>query len=245
VKYIYKLQRFLACLIIRRKKPFTLQEPIVTFTFDDAPNSAFKNGAEILKKYGFRGTYFVSLGLADSNRPDGPYFDVSNLSGVVKDGGELGCHTYDHIHLYKSGVSTIKNDLKKNQERIDQLIPGYRFSSFAYPYGEQTITSKRIILEEYKCARSIHPGINLRYADLNNLKAQELKDDIKLTLIYSVIEETIRSKGWLVFYTHDIENNPSNWGCSPEYFEMIVKHCADRKLKGYTIEKVMKMFPGN
>jgi len=240
---LHKIQRYLACILIQQKKELNLSEPVISFTFDDAPNSAFLNGASILKKYGFQGTYFVSLGLAEKERPGGAYFDVNHLKKVVEEGGELGCHTYNHIHLYTSGQAQIKADLRKNEEKIRELIPGYRFVSFAYPFGEQTLASKMLIRDRYKCARSIHSGINTRRADLNNLKAMQLYEDMDYENAISLIEKTIESKGWLVFFTHDVQKNPSLWGCSPEYFERVVKYCSERKLKACTIAKVMEMIP--
>jgi peptidoglycan/xylan/chitin deacetylase (PgdA/CDA1 family) len=240
---LYKIQRYLACLFVQRKKELNLSEAVISFTFDDAPDSAFLNGATILKKYGFQGTYFVSLGLAEKERPGGAYFDVNHLKKVVEDGGELGCHTYDHIHLYTSGRNELKADLRKNEEKIKELIPGYRFVSFAYPFGEQTLGSKMLIRDRYKCARSIRSGINTRYADLNNLKALQLYEGMRLDRAFAFIDKTIESKGWLVFFTHDVQKNPSLWGCTPEYFERIVKYCSERKLKACTIAKVVEMIP--
>ncbi len=239
----FKIQRYLACLLVQQKKFLKLSEPVISFTFDDAPNSAFMNGAEILKKYGFRGTYFISLGLAEQNRPEGACFDIKHLTDVVEDGGELGCHTYNHIHFYKSRLSKIREDLKKNQDKINELIPGYRFTSFAYPYGEQTLESKKLVREIYDSARSINRGINYKCTDLNNLQAVQLDEHMDPQKVFDFIEQAIRTKGWLVFYTHDVQKNPSSWGCTPEYFEAIVKYCYNRNIKAFTIEKVIKMFP--
>jgi peptidoglycan/xylan/chitin deacetylase (PgdA/CDA1 family) len=39
--------------------------PIVSFTFDDAPDSAAGEGAELLEKHGGRGTFYLAGSLID------------------------------------------------------------------------------------------------------------------------------------------------------------------------------------
>ncbi|MBA3706807.1 MAG: polysaccharide deacetylase family protein, partial [Bacteroidetes bacterium] len=90
----FKIKRAIACLLIQQKNKLDLSEPIVSFTFDDVENSAFTNGASILKKYGYHGTYYISLGLSYKNESRNGIFDSDLLEGIVNDGGELACHTY-------------------------------------------------------------------------------------------------------------------------------------------------------
>jgi peptidoglycan/xylan/chitin deacetylase (PgdA/CDA1 family) len=239
----YKIIRAISCLLIQKKIKITRTAPLISYTFDDAPNSAFTNGKNILKKYGYNGTYYISLGLLDKNRPDGGYFDVNHLREVVQDGGELACHTFNHIHLYHSSKEEILLDLKKNDQSINEIIPGYVFKNFSYPYGEQNIHSKIIIRKKFKSARSIKGGINTGSTDLNNLKSQALGNGDSLEKIYHIIDETIRTNGWLIFFTHDIQSDPSEWGCSPEYFEAVVKYCFEKGIETKTIAEVLKNVP--
>ncbi len=37
--------------------------PLVSFTFDDVPASAYVNGAAILERYGMRGTFYIAAGI--------------------------------------------------------------------------------------------------------------------------------------------------------------------------------------
>src|SRR5262245_55669942 len=45
-------------------KPFRMRNdrPLVSFTFDDVPDSAYTNGARILEDFGARGTFYVAAG---------------------------------------------------------------------------------------------------------------------------------------------------------------------------------------
>lgn len=169
-----KILRSISKKLINKKIPLNLSEPIISFTFDDAPDSAFTTGSGILKKFGYSGTYYVALGLFDKYRSDGSGFNSRHLNEVIKDGGELACHTYDHIRFYDSDGNHIKANLEKNQEKINELIPDYKFTNFSYPYGEQTITARRVVRDKFLTARGVNSGINHGDIDLLDLKAHQL-----------------------------------------------------------------------
>jgi peptidoglycan/xylan/chitin deacetylase (PgdA/CDA1 family) len=233
----FKIKRVIACLLVNEKKTLQLKEPLISFSFDDAPNSAFVAGRRILNKYGYKGTYYISLGIRQQNDPRQGYFDTAHLKEVVADGGELACHTYSHIHFYTSSGDLVRKDLEENQRKLNEFIPGYRFSNFSYPYGEQTISGKILVRSIFRSARSVKAGINFNPVDLNNLRALQLEKGLSLEKAFAYIEQTIAQKGWLIFYSHDIQEDCSRWGCTPSYFEEIVKYCSLRKLNVRTIEK--------
>ncbi len=237
MKWIDKLRRIIACRLVRQQRNIDFSEPMFSFSFDDAPNSAFVTAREILKKYGYAGTYYISLGLFKDDQPDIAYFDREHLRKVIDEGGELGCHTYNHIHFYSATEDEIGSDLDENQDQLRQIIPDYLFSNFSYPYGEQTIRSKMLIRSRFSSARSVKTGINRNPVDLNNLKSMQLDQELTLDTAIAFIEKTIRQKGWLIFYTHDVQDDCSPLGYKPAYFESIVKYCFDRKLRVVTIEK--------
>jgi peptidoglycan/xylan/chitin deacetylase (PgdA/CDA1 family) len=242
MKYFNKFRRKIACLFIRKFRSLDLEEAVISFSFDDAPESAFRNGRSLLNKFGYQGTYFISLSIAEKTNPEGPYFNTDQLAEVVAEGGELGCHTYSHLHLYQSDRESLKADLKKNQDRINDILPGYHFRNFAYPWGEQSISTKKVIREQFISARSVNGGLNASDADLNNLWANQLCDNLPLNQVYALVDEAIRTKGWLIFYTHDVQEYPSQWGCSPQYFENVLAYCISRKVKVQTIGKAVEKF---
>ncbi len=38
------------------------------------------------------------------------------------------------------------------------------------------------------------------------------------------IDDLNADPGWLVFYTHDVSDTPTEFGCKPETFERLVSH---------------------
>jgi hypothetical protein len=60
--------------------------------------------------------------------------------------------------------------------------------------------------------------------DLNLLRANSLySSSFDLDSIDRLIKENGRRRGWLIFYTHDISEQPSAFGCRPGEFESVVK----------------------
>src|SRR2546422_6309977 len=88
--------------------------PLVSFTFDDFPRSALRCGGAILKKYGFRGTYYAALGLMGQHAPVGEIFSLQDLRDLLAEGHELGCHTYGHCHSWNTSASAFERSVLEN-----------------------------------------------------------------------------------------------------------------------------------
>jgi peptidoglycan/xylan/chitin deacetylase (PgdA/CDA1 family) len=210
---------------------------IVSFTFDDCPESAFVNGARILESYGLRGTFYTSMRFEGDQLDGRMLFTAKQLHQIYNKGHEVGCHTYDHINCFNSSEVSIRNNCQKNQKRIKDLI-GAPCKSFSYPYGDFDLSAKRLIGEMYRCARTVKPGLNCSQIDLNALKSVPIFEIIGEKNIFKWIDKLDAIGGWLIFYTHDIENNPSQYGCSVELFQKTVAECSKR---GYLIMPVKKV----
>lgn len=239
MKLFYKIKRSIACTFVNKRVPLNLPEALISFSFDDIPDSAITNGARILHKYGYNATYYISLNLKANNDSSKTYFDHSRLQQIVSCGHELACHTADHIRFYNSNRKEIIHNLKKNQRKLNELIPGYKFENFSYPAGEQTFRSKLVLKKEYRSARGVSAGMHIKSVDMYNLFANELAGYITLKEVFALIDEAIKNKAWLIFYTHEVEDNPSDVGCTPEFFERVVKYCYEKKLEVCTIKEAI------
>jgi hypothetical protein len=56
-------------------------------------------------------------------------------------------------------------------------------------------------------------------------------------LVKSGIQFTIKEKGWTIFYTHDVIDNPSLFGCTPKFLEDVVKMSVDSGAKIVTFKE--------
>jgi len=202
------------------------ERKIVSFTFDDVPKSTFENAVPILDKYKVSGTFYIALSLMEGISEKNLY-SRENLLKCIESGHELACHSFGHIHFFQTADSGfIKEDLKKNRSTLESLDLNASFENFSYPYGEQTIVSKRIVSRIYKSCRGTDNGINSGKVDLNSLKGIKLYENRNSKeKIDHLLKEFDRTGGWLVFYTHDVQENYTSVGCSPEYFEYVIKKC--------------------
>ena len=222
-----------------------LDEAIVSFTFDDVPQCGFENGVQILSKYGFSGTFYVALGFME-NQNEEIFFRKSTLLDAVANHHEIGCHTYSHLEFYDTDYLGGIADLTRNQNEFYGLIPGYKLENFSYPFGHQTFSARKIVRARFRTARGNDYGINLRKIDLNNLRTIRLYEQ-KYTekAIRRIIDKAVKLKAWLIFYTHDIQARYSKQGCTPAFFESVVKKCHDENIRVLPVGDVVNTIVKN
>ena len=73
-QHLGSLRRRALCSLYRRTMPLGNAGPIVSFTFDDFPRSAYSVGGAMLEKFGARGTYYVTAGLMNVSNELGELF---------------------------------------------------------------------------------------------------------------------------------------------------------------------------
>lgn len=223
--YVLKRMRWRALEAFgRRNMPLNPSEPIVSFTFDDFPQSAFRIGGSILKSYGVYGTYYASMGLMNRTNNLGRLFDESDIEGLLRDGHELGSHTLDHNSLRLISLGDFKSNVLKGIEAIEQLAGKELPRLFSYPYGRASFITKRSLGRLFLCCRGIIPGINKSPVDLNLLRGNSLYSCCAdLEAIGRLFDANQEYKGWLIFYTHDISEAPSPFGCTPGYLRRVIE----------------------
>ena len=231
------------------KNLFEMQSdtPLISFTFDDFPQTSLSIGAQILNNYDFKGTYYTALGLRDTTSVLGKICSTEDIKKAAADGHELGCHTYSHVDTWKEKSNEFESSLIDNQREIKEILPGYEFKSFAYPKGNCTPATKLIAEKYYACSRGGRgQTYNCRSVDLNNLKAYFLEKRLgyNINAVSEVIDNTCRERGWLIFGTHEICDDPSAYGYSTEYFEKVVDYTHRSGAKVLTVSKAYEYLIG-
>jgi glycosyltransferase involved in cell wall biosynthesis/peptidoglycan/xylan/chitin deacetylase (PgdA/CDA1 family) len=221
-------RRRAAELLFRRPLSISPEQPLISFTFDDFPRSAFLVGGAILKGLGLTGTYYTSLGLLGRDTPTGRMFEAQDLTSLVEQGHELGCHTFSHCDSWDTGASAFEQSIIENGVALSQLIPGMEFKSFSYPISLPRPETKRRTAHYFQCCRAGGQTSNVGKADANQLAAYFLeKSRNNIQAIKDLIDHNRKVRGWLIFATHDISDNPTAFGCSPQFFEQVVQYAVD------------------
>jgi peptidoglycan/xylan/chitin deacetylase (PgdA/CDA1 family) len=213
---------------------------VVSFTFDDFPESAAKNGSRVLESYDLCGTFYASFGLAGTSWNSERYFTNEEMVEVYKRGHEIGCHTYDHTNCYQASKGSIAANCKKNQTFIKDFAD-ISMTSFAYPYGDFDTTAKNAIENIYASARTTKPGINVAQTDLYALKSVPFYQIQGKNYIVNWLDKLDCSGGWLIFFTHDVQPNPSVFGCSEEFLKSVVEECVKRGFLIMPVKDVLQL----
>jgi peptidoglycan/xylan/chitin deacetylase (PgdA/CDA1 family) len=240
--YLGKAQRRIPMAVTRAlfTRPLAVRAgfPIISFTFDDFPRSAFLEGGSILRRYGILGTYYVSMGLMGSHSPVGPIFHIEDLKEIAHLGNELGCHTYGHCHSWNTPADVYQKAILENRQALNELLPGTSLQTFSYPFSGPRPAVKRVAGSHFECCRGggLKPGhyffrhsaggqtFNSAITDLNLLCAYFLeKSRGNPEAVKSLIRHNANARGWLIFATHDVCSMPSPFGCTPDFFEQVVQ----------------------
>lgn len=227
-----------ASLVFRRPFLINPQQPLISFTFDDFPRSALLAGGAILNRLGLAGTYYVSLGLVGKTEPSGDMFVADDLERIFEQGHELGCHTFSHCDSWQTETQRFEESIIKNRDTLSRLHPGTEFKTFSYPISLPRPLTKARTAKHFLCCRGGGQTLNIGMADLNQLSAYFLeKSRDRIEDIKKLIDSNQQARGWLIFGTHDISNNPSPFGCTPDFFEAVVRYAIG---SGASIVSVVK-----
>jgi len=210
----------------------------ISFTFDDFPKSASTTALDILNKYEAKGTYYTSYLNRDKVLFGKKLYSGSDLIRVQEDGHEIGCHTYDHIDCKKENYFKVKNSISENDKHLRTIINDLEFKSFSFPFGRYDFLSKTIVNKRFLTGRTTKSGINHGLVDVCLLKANQLySNTIPFQKCFDLIDLNKKKNGWLIFYTHEVEEEPTQFGCTPEYFEKVVNYAVKSNAKIYSVSE--------
>jgi len=218
-------RRNIGKMMFRRPIAIETERPLISFSFDDFPRTALLNGGRILAKHGAAGTYYTSLGLLGMDGPSGPHFTRKDLDAVLAEGHELGCHTFAHLHSWDTRTGDFENSVIENRNALAKLVPGAEFRTFSFPIAEPRPLTKRKTARHFLCCRGGGQTLNSGTADRDRLSAFFLeKSRDNIDAVKRLIDRNRIERGWLIFATHDVAENPGPYGCTPRFFEDVVEY---------------------
>lgn len=223
-----RIARKLGALTMRRVSAIW-PHGVVSFTFDDFPKSALSVGGAVLERHGVRGTYYTAFSLAGAQGAPGAMFDIDDVRMAHAQGHEIACHTYTHVNCADADTAQLRSEIKANAAAAASVIEGLPLANFSYPFGGISRQARRALGPRFSCCRGIQPGINEGVPDYAELRANKiyasLFDERQLR---DIIDRNRSTGGWLIFYTHDVAEAPSAYGCTSDQLESIVTYAASR-----------------
>lgn len=240
-RIVNKLSNIVSLHLFKEKRYLKQCSKVVTFTFDDFPKTAVENGAEILESYGKKGTFYASLSLCSRNTGHYKIADIKDIENLNRKGHEIGCHTFSHLDCLVNSHENILKDCRNNKSIADNEL-GIKLFSFSYPYGNITPFIKKIIAKEYDTKRTIASGINFNPIDISALKSIPLYQKYGFETCLEWLKILEKKDGWLIFYTHDVTEKSSQFGCSKELLEKVINKCVEQNFKILTVHETFKNF---
>jgi peptidoglycan/xylan/chitin deacetylase (PgdA/CDA1 family) len=236
-----KIRSHLLSTMYRRPAAIGNFGPVVTFTFDDFPQSALTVGAAIIESFKARATYYVSMGLMNAKNDLGPQFCSNDLHALVERGHEVALHGFGHLSARKTPVKQFIADIDRGEATLQQFLNAGVSRNFAYPYGHATLSAKRRLGPRMSSSRGTIAGLNGPEVDLNLLRANHLYGDInELDQARDLISENARRSSWLIFYSHDVAQQPSRFGCTPSLLQKTVQFAAEQGATILTVADVVR-----
>jgi len=189
-----------------------------------------------MMQYGLRATYYAAFGLMGRDAPPNGGFLFEDIKEILEQGHELGCHTFAHCDSMKTSPPKFEESILKNKEALAALVPGATFRTLSYPISVPRLGTKRRASRFFHCCRGGGQTFNIGTADQNHLKAFFLeKSRGNPRYVKDIIDRNCSERGWLIFATHDISEAPSPYGCTPSFFEDIVKYSVDSGARIMTV----------
>jgi peptidoglycan/xylan/chitin deacetylase (PgdA/CDA1 family) len=230
-----KVTRFLSRNIRTKRLAMRNEQPLVSFTFDDVPASTCSVGVPILEQYGIRGTFYISGGGCGTPSPCGPLATADQLKLLHAKGHELACHTFTHFAVSRVGADDLVRDLERNRAFLTG-ISGEAPHNFAYPYGDMSFLAKRYLEGRFDSCRSIIPALNSGSVDLGALRAWPLENvSMDRGKILDLMVMAARTRGWLVFFSHDVSEQPSKFGVTPDLLAFAAASARDAGCRIVTV----------
>lgn len=107
-----------------------LPKKSVMLTFDDTDLDQFTIAAPEMKKYGFKGVFFIMT--VSIGRPH--YMNKEQIKQLADQGNVIASHTWDHHNFKKFTGKDWEIQIDKPTKKLEE-ITGKKITYFAYPFG--------------------------------------------------------------------------------------------------------------
>ncbi|MBI2261044.1 MAG: polysaccharide deacetylase family protein [Caulobacterales bacterium] len=197
---------------------------VFSLSFDDIPATAWTEAGPILAEHGVRATYYVCGGLACGRNMDRDQFQVEHLQALHAAGHEVGCHTFGHTSALRMDGAALRMSLDANAAWVAERLDGYRMTTFAWPFGDATVGAKRMVRERFALGRGVRDGVNAGREDRALIRSIGLESRrLPGYDLEGLMAEAAERRGWLTAYGHDVSDRPTDYGCTPDDLDRVLR----------------------
>jgi peptidoglycan/xylan/chitin deacetylase (PgdA/CDA1 family) len=216
--------------------------PLASFTFDDVPESAYINGAEVLDEFGVRGTFYIAAGTCGTMDTYWPVIKRDQVCDLHQRGHEIGCHTFSHCAADELDAQAIEEECERNLQTLRELCSDIELTNFCYPFGCVSLARKLQLQNRFDTCRGIFEGVNSGMIDLGLLKVIELYDrTLSRNKLHHVLRHARDHNGWVIFYAHDVAPQPTHMGCTPALLRSTIKAIREQDIQCLSIRQALPL----
>lgn len=222
--FVDKMRRRAGRWLDQRPMRVAPDRGVFSLSFDDIPETAWTEAGPILAEHGVKATYYVCGGLESGENLGLPQFTTAHLQALFEAGHEVGCHTFSHLSALRTTPGAYAADLDRNAYWVAERLDGHVMTTFAWPYGDVSLTAKAVAAERFKLARGVRDGVNAGRADRAAMQAIGLESrrlpDYDLE---ALMAKAASERGWLIAYGHDVMDGPTPYGCTPKDLDRVIR----------------------
>jgi len=220
-------------------------KPVASITFDDFPKNAWTVAGPILARHGVRGTYYTAGRFCGRFEGDTVFYDEADLEALAAAGHEIGCHGFGHEPTPALTTDELAADADRNREFLRPFLKNEAPVSYAFPFGRVSPRTKRFYASRFSNVRGVHPGINAGRVDLAQLNTVSLEMRCwNQKLIEASMQRALHNHGWLIFYTHDVSDTPSEYGSTPQMLDWALSRLAELRIPVLPVREALPVALG-
>lgn len=220
----------------------------VILSFDDAYiNDWFATNQE-LKRYDWKGTFFV----CKINTLK--YYQIQKLLQLQKEGHEIAGHGFHHYNA--ADYTRIHTTTEYIDQEINPMLDlmnfyGLKVTSFAYPYGGRTSALDFALLKKFKIIRgrafceevAIKQGCYFNHSKLVfSFSIDDTHNHFNIPHLLSLLDYAKKNNKILILNSHKtVKNVTTDYETKNETLEFVCKYIKRHNMKFYTLSELDKM----
>ncbi|HEY6143829.1 MAG TPA: polysaccharide deacetylase family protein [Flavobacterium sp.] len=219
----------------------------VVLSFDDAYVNEWFATDQVLKKYGWKGTFFVCK--INNLR----HAQVKKLLELQKEGHEIGGHGLQHYNA--ADFTKVHTTTEYIDQEINPMLDlmnfyGLKVTSFAYPYGGRTSALDFALLKKFKIIRgrafceevAVKQGCYFDHSKLVfSFSVDDTHNHFNIPHLMNLLDYARKNNKILILNSHKtVKNVTTDYETKNETLEFVCKYIKSHNMKFYTISDLNK-----
>ncbi len=211
------------------------------FSFDDGYRTDYEVVYPILESRDLKAVTYISPIFIDEKVEE--YMSWEQVKELDEAGWDVEDHTYSHPNLTELTKDQIHEEMQKVDEVLTERgldIPKHH----AFTHGEFNDDVKDVVFSYRKTARTVENDLNT--FPLDDEDDYIIIDAVDMAIhskesIEDFINRAVEENKLLVLFTHDVQEEPYEYGIETEKFKSVVDYAIDKGINIMTMSDLMEI----